>query len=193
MLRQLAPLPAAVQAAELNRVLAEYDPALPAALRKVANELRHAKRMSVKAAMHEALARCLADGAITKIKNIGARAAAGDQNAASSLSGFGLGGLGNAGTVATDLTRGLVCSAEVQRAITDLVGRNEGATGASLTALGFAVAQLAAQCPRAPEAPPPPPPPPPPPKPSLAVPLAIAGAAVLVVGAIAFAARAKKQ
>lgn len=195
ILRQISLLPPAAQRDELDHVLSSYDPKLPAALRTVADHLRRKRFMSVKAAMHEALALTLADAAIAKIKDIGARAAAGDENAAANALGCdgcdGLGGLGNAGTVAADMTRGLVCSAEIQAAITALVGRNEGTTGASLTTLGFAVAQLAAQCPRAPDAAPPPPPPPPPQKASLAVPLAIAGGAVLLVGAIAFAARVK--
>lgn len=130
----------------LSSALRAVDPALPTTVAKVADTLR-ARGMTTSAAVHEALARSLADASIRKIQKIGRAAQYGRPIAWSPNSGLGGVGLGDATADAVAKSfQGLICSSQLSSAVSDLVGKTQGSDAHDATTTGFAAAQGAAQC-----------------------------------------------
>jgi hypothetical protein len=138
--------PEAVRMQRLSSALRAVDPALPTTVAKVSDTLR-ARGMTTSAAVHEALARSLADASIRKIQKIGRAAQYGRPIAWSPNSGLGGVGLGDATADAVARSfQGLICSTPLSSAVSDLVGQTQGSDAHSATTTGFAAAQGVAQC-----------------------------------------------
>ena len=184
VVRLLKSVPPAQRIAELDRVLAQQDPALPQRVRATANRL--AKRgMTADAAVQEALARSLADHTITYYKSLGRRGERGALGQTPTAPQTTQGQ--SAGQVVQGVIGGVACSSTLQNAIADHVGKNEGTTGHDAVTTGFAIASgVAGGCqPTTPTATTPTPPPPPPPsRMSAVVPLLIGAGIVLAVGVV---------
>lgn len=146
ILRDVNQQPVSRRVDALNRALANHDPQLPAAVHRVAQRLAR-EGMTADLAVERALTLALADSTIERFKAIGARRMHG---------GEPLGGLGGARDTLSNLTQKVACSDRVRRRTTTIVGRNEGATAATATDIGFDVVRTAADCNG--DVPPPPPP-----------------------------------
>lgn len=145
LMRLVRRYPAEQQAAQLDRMLAQFDGGLPSKVRQVATRLR-TEGMSTNLAVERALALSLADSMITRIKNVGMAAQQGRQVPLAGLGQTTPSSSPNAGQIFGQTLQGIVCSQGLQAAITDLVGRNEGRDAANATAVGFGVGSGVAQC-----------------------------------------------
>lgn len=200
IMRAIKKLPRNQQVQALDRALEQFDPQLPARVRHVA-EFLHRGGMPTDRAVERALALSLADASIDRFKQVGYAYRRGEGVPQGILSGLGTGTTAtsssgdDAGQAVANVFKGIACSNGLQSAVTDLVGRNEGADAAAATNTGYEVLQGAAQCGVAAPAPAPPPPPPPPPSQgsSLAVPIAVGAGALLIVGGFVLYSAKKKK
>jgi hypothetical protein len=196
ILKKIRRLPREQQAGALDRTLARFDIALPGRVRQVAERL-HRGGMNVELAVERAVTLALADSAIGRLKSIGFAYRSGQP--LPPVPTMRRRTLGDAEEDNTDedvakFFQGILCSNGLQSAITDTVGRNEGADARDATHVGYELAQGVAQCstlnsttttttppvvaPAAEET-------------SLAIPLAIGAGALLLVGGVIWFAKKK--
>lgn len=153
------------RAAEMNRILAKYEPTLPARLNRVAHFLK-SKGMSTEKAVEKALMLSLADATSTKVQQMGHAYRRGQLRPAGLMrrrygdgggdyaGGHWWGALGETAAssgpspeeVVGNMFKGVVCSDALQASFSDVAGRNEGRDAASATNMGFDLAQGFAQC-----------------------------------------------
>lgn len=153
ILRSINALPRDQRLPELNRVLADFDPAAPERMHRVSEHLRSGG-MGINEAVERALALTLADASIEHFKTIGRRQHRGEL--------YSLGALGDsttttegqdAGAVVGALIQGLTCSPTMRDSISALVGQNEGREAYDATRTGFDAARAMSMCPTTPEVP----------------------------------------
>lgn len=138
ILRGVKRLPRRHRLSELDRVMSSFNPALPTRMHKV-TEFLHRQGMPVDMAVERALTLSLADASIEKVKEIGARYAAGE--------GYPLGLGATSSEESSTMMERIACSPVISSTTTDMVGRKEGADAAGLTRLGFEVLRNVAACP----------------------------------------------
>lgn len=148
ILKQIKKLPRRKQVAAMDRVLGRFDPDLPQRVRLVAHHLQ-SEGMGTNEAVERALALSLADASISKIKQIGVAYRTGTMIPVGALGQDTDGETAeekSAGKAIGRMFQGIVCSSDLQRSVTEMVGRKEGQDAHDAANLGYGVAQGVAQC-----------------------------------------------
>jgi hypothetical protein len=147
ILAKIGKLPRDQRAAELRRVLAQYEPELPAQVQRIASRL-HRGGMPLNGAVERAVALGLADATAERFQRFGRARMANEI--------YPVGGLGDvapetqegreAGEIAGDMFRGIACSDGLKESVSDMVGTSRGADAAQAATIGFEVVKGTAQC-----------------------------------------------
>lgn len=147
VLARIKKLPRGKRAAELRRVLGQYNPELPELVKQVASRL-HAKGMPLNAAVERAVAIGLADATVDRFEMIGR-----GRREDNFYPGGGLGNVApetsegqDAGKIIGDMMRGIACSDGLKESVSDMVGKQRGADAAQASTMGFETVKGMAQC-----------------------------------------------
>lgn len=147
ILAKINRLPRDQRAPELRRVLAQYDPELPALVQRIAARL-YSQGMPLNGAVERAVALGLADATVERFQRFGRARMANEL--------YPIGGLGetapqtpegdDASKIVGDMIRGIACSDGLKESVSDMVGTRRGADAAQASTIGFEVVKGAAQC-----------------------------------------------
>lgn len=149
ILARVRRLPVAHRAAEIDRAMASFEGGLDRKVRILAQRL--AKRgMSAEAAIERAMSLGLADATVSRVHRIGKAYQRGEVLPLPHVL-EGLGQLGqDAGAVAEQMFRGVLCAPELSSTLTSVAGKQGGQEASLATGIGFGVARGVASCPSAP-------------------------------------------